>query len=88
MPDLHAGRRRRKKPLVADHEGPRDRAAYTVRFKAAVYVLHAFQKKAKRGAETPRPDIELVRSRLRTAEQHYGHAYGEEQVDGQQECEG
>ena len=42
------------------------------------YVLHAFQKKAKRGAETPRQDIELVRNRLRTAEQHYRHAYGEE----------
>ena len=74
--------------VVSRHDGDTCRVAYTVRFKAAVYVLHAFQKKAKRGAETPRPDIELVRSRLRTAEQHYAHAYGEEQVDGQQKCEG
>ena len=64
--------------MVSRYDRDTYRAAYTVRFKAAVYVLHAFQKKAKRGAETPRPDIELVRSGLRTAEQHYGHAYGEE----------
>ena len=35
-----------------------------------ITVGYAFQKKAKRGAETPRPDTELARSRLRTAEQH------------------
>ena len=64
--------------VVSRYDGDTCRAAYTVRFKAAVYVLHAFQKKAKRGAETPRPDIELVRNRLRTAEQHYRHAHGEE----------
>ena len=60
------------------HDGDTFRAAYTVRFKAAVHVLHAFQKKAKRGAETPKPDIELVRSRLRTTEQHHRYAHGEE----------
>ena len=64
--------------VVSRYDGDTYRAAYTVRFKAAVYVLHAFQTKAKRGAETPRPDTELVRNRLRTAEQHYAYAYGEE----------
>ena len=64
--------------MVSRHDGDTFRAAYTVRFKAAVYVLHAFQKKTRRGAETPRPDIELVRGRLWTAEQHYRYAYGEE----------
>jgi phage-related protein len=34
-----------------------------------VYVLHAFQKKSKVGRETPRRDIELVKQRLREAEQ-------------------
>jgi phage-related protein len=34
-------------------------------------VLHAFQKKAKRGIATPQPDIELIKSRLRDAELHY-----------------
>jgi phage-related protein len=41
---------------------------YTVRFAAAVYVLHAFQKKSKKGRETPKSDIDIVRRRLRTAE--------------------
>ena len=36
--------------LVADHQGDTFRAIYTVRFAAAVYVLHVFQKKAKRRA--------------------------------------
>ena len=36
-----------------------------------MYVLHAFQKKAKKGIATPQHDIELVKSRLRDAELHY-----------------
>ena len=40
------------------------RAVYTVRFKDAIYVLHAFQKKSKKGTATPKQEIELVRKRL------------------------
>jgi phage-related protein len=47
------------------------RAVYTVRFTGAVYMLHAFQKKSRRGIATPRRDLELVRRRLKTAEEHY-----------------
>jgi phage-related protein len=54
--------------LVDDHDGDTYRAVYTVRFAAAVYVLHAFQKKSKKGRETPKSDIDIVRRRLRTAE--------------------
>jgi phage-related protein len=36
-----------------------------------VYVLHAFQKKSKRGLKTPPQEIEKVRSRLKEAEKHY-----------------
>ena len=50
---------------------------YTVRFKAALYVLHAFQKKAKQGIATPRQEIDLVKHRLKAAEQHYTDTYGE-----------
>ncbi len=35
--------------VVSRHDRDTYRAVYTVRFKAAVYVVHAFQKKAKRG---------------------------------------
>jgi phage-related protein len=54
--------------LVDDHDGDTYRAVNTVRFAAAVYVLHAFQKKSKKGRETPKSDIDIVRRRLRTAE--------------------
>jgi phage-related protein len=54
--------------LVEDHIGGTYRAVYTVRFEGAVYVLHAFQKKAKKGIATPKADLELIRRRLREAE--------------------
>src|SRR5438128_1807613 len=45
------------------------RAVYTVRFEGAVFVLHMFQKKSKRGTATPKADIDLIRERLKVAEQ-------------------
>jgi phage-related protein len=68
--------------VVANHDSGTYRAVYTVRFARAVYVLHAFQKKSKRGIATPRGDIELVRTRLRMAEAHYVASYGKEPGDG------
>jgi phage-related protein len=44
---------------------------YTVRFRDAVYVLHAFQKKSKRGVATPKNQIDLIRRRLAEAERDY-----------------
>jgi phage-related protein len=57
--------------LVDDFDSNTYRAVYTVRFAGVVYVLHAFQKKAKKGIATPLQDMELVKSRLRDAELHY-----------------
>ena len=54
--------------IVADHQGDTFRAVYTVRFAAAVYVLHVFQKKAKRGRATPKFEMKLIEQRLRDAE--------------------
>lgn len=45
------------------------RAVYTVRFEGVVFVLHIFQKKSKRGAATPKADMDLIRERLKVAEQ-------------------
>ena len=53
------------------------RAVYTVRYAEAVYVLHAFQKKSKRGIKTPQAEMELVRQTLSAAERHYRETYGE-----------
>ena len=55
--------------VVEDFHGDTYRAVYTVRFAAAVFVLHVFQKKAKRGIATPKQDMELIRERLKVAEQ-------------------
>jgi len=54
--------------LIEDFDGDTYRAIYTVRFETAVYVLHAFKKKSKRGIKTPQSDIDLVKRRLRDAE--------------------
>ena len=54
--------------IVERYDGDTYRAVYTVRLKAGVYVLHCFQKKAKRGTETPKADMDLIKSRLREAE--------------------
>ena len=62
--------------VVSRHDGDAFRAVYTVRFRSAVYVLHAFQKKAKQGIATPKPEIDLIRRRLRAAEQHYRENFG------------
>lgn len=54
--------------IVSDHRSDTYRCIYTVRFAGSVYVLHSFQKKSKRGRETPKAEIELIKQRLREAE--------------------
>lgn len=58
--------------VVADDDGDTYRAVYTVRFADAVYVLHVFQKKSRRGIATPKPDLDLIRVRLRAVERQRG----------------
>src|SRR6478735_1660458 len=58
--------------VVSDFDGNTFRAVYTVRFKAVIYVLHAFQKKAKKGIATPRFEMEKIKVRLKEA--HQAHA--------------
>jgi phage-related protein len=55
--------------VVKDFRDDTFRPVYTLRYAGAVYMLHAFQKKSKTGRETPRRDIDLVKQRLREAEQ-------------------
>ena len=74
--------------VASRYDGDTYRAVYTVRFKAAIYVLHAFQKKAKRGAGTPKPEINLITRRLQVAELHYRDYYDERWVQGEERDEG
>jgi phage-related protein len=55
--------------MVDDFDGDTYRAVYTVKLQGVVYALHAFQKKAKKEKKTPQQDLELVRRRLRRAEE-------------------
>ncbi len=61
--------------IVALHHGDTYRVVYSVVFAKAVFVLHAFQKKSKHGAATPRKEITLIRSRLAVAERAYKELY-------------
>ena len=51
--------------VVESHQGNAYRAVYTLKIAGAVYVLHCFQKKSVKGAATPKPDMELIRERLK-----------------------
>ena len=55
--------------VVEDWQGNTYRAVYTVRLACGVFVLHVFQKKAKKRIATPKMDLDLIRSRLKAAEQ-------------------
>lgn len=77
----HGGKHAQSKPLkgfgsagvlevVEDDDGNTYRAVYTVRFGNAVYVLHCFQKKSHKGIATPKQDLDLIRDRLKLAQQH------------------
>jgi phage-related protein len=54
--------------VVENDVGGTYRAVYTVRFAEAVFVLHCFQKKSKRGIATPKVDMDIIHARLKVAE--------------------
>jgi len=54
--------------IIEDYDGDTYRAVYTVKLAGSVYVLHAFQKKSKKGIKTPKHELELIKARLRAAE--------------------
>lgn len=54
--------------VIENDVGGTYRAVYTVRFAEAVFVLHCFQKKSKSGVSTPKPEMDIIRARLKVAE--------------------
>jgi phage-related protein len=59
--------------LVEDSDGDTYRVVYTAKIGAVLAVLHAFKKKSKHGIATPQHEIELIRSRYRTAVRRYSN---------------
>ncbi len=57
--------------IVDDFDGDTYRAIYTVKFEGVIYLLHSFQKKSKHGIATLKQDIELVKKRLKIAQENY-----------------
>lgn len=64
--------------VVEDYDGDAYRAVYTVRLAGAVYVLHAFQKKSRHGIATPAHEVDLIRARLKQAEQLHASKMGDD----------
>ena len=61
--------------IIENSIGGTYRAVYTVKFVKVVYILHCFQKKSKIGIKTPKQEIDLIRQRLKTAEEDYNFNY-------------
>jgi phage-related protein len=57
--------------IIEDFHRNTYRAVYTVKFSELIYVLHAFQKKSKKGIATPKVEIDLLKRRLKLAEDDY-----------------
>jgi phage-related protein len=57
--------------ITADHDRDTWRVMYTLKYKDAIYVLHAFQKKSTRGIRTPKQHINMIRRRLKLAQEHH-----------------
>ncbi|MBD0372998.1 MAG: type II toxin-antitoxin system RelE/ParE family toxin [Pyrinomonadaceae bacterium] len=55
--------------IISDYQTDTYRAVYTVKFGDRIYVLHAFQKKSKKGIATPQAEVELIKGRLKLAEE-------------------
>ncbi len=62
--------------------GARDtyRTVYTIEFEEAIYVLDAFQKKAKRGIETPKEDIGRIVQRIKALRKEREEPHGKELI--------
>jgi phage-related protein len=56
------------------------RVVAAVQLGTRIYVLHAFQKKSKKGIETSKRDIELIKKRYREA-QELAYAYEKAQIN-------
>lgn len=51
--------------IVSDHDKNAYRAIYIANMGNAIYVLHAFQKKSKKGIATPKEEINVIKERLK-----------------------
>ena len=53
--------------IALRYRGDAFRALYAVKIGADIWVIHAFQKKSKKGIATPQSDIDVMKQRLARA---------------------
>jgi phage-related protein len=68
--------------IVESFEGNAYRAVYTVKFAQRLFVLHAFQKKSRKGIATPAQEIALIKQRYRLAADEYRRLQNEGHGNG------
>ena len=54
--------------IVKRYDTDTYRAVYAVKIGDSIYVLHAFQKKSKKGIKTPQTDVDLIKQRYKAAQ--------------------
>ena len=59
------------------HDGEAYRTVLAVQLGRNIYVLHAFQKKSKKGIATPKPDVDLIKQRYKEARELAEHEQDE-----------
>jgi phage-related protein len=58
--------------IALSHQGSACRIIYDVQSGAALWVIHAFQKKSKSGIKTPKAEIVVIRERLKRLKEVLG----------------
>ncbi len=64
--------------IAVRHDGEAYRTVLAVQLGRNIYVLHAFQKKSKKGIATPKPDVDLIKQRYKEAKELAEHEQDEE----------
>jgi len=62
--------------LVEDADGGTYRGVYTAKLAGAIYVLHVYQKKSKKGIATPKHEVDLILERLKRAKEDHAERFG------------
>lgn len=55
--------------IKSDYDKDTYRAVYAAKLGDEIYVLHTFKKKSKKGIKIPKEDIEVIRQRLKRAQE-------------------
>jgi len=62
--------------IARRHDGEAYRTVVALQLGRNIYVLHAFQKKSKKGIATPKQDVDLIKQRYKEAKELAGDEQG------------